>query len=42
MLVAALRVDVEDESPELNARKAKGYRGVAAHCKYLAQDKADM
>ena len=36
VLVAALRVEVEDESPELNAREAKAYRGVAARCNYLA------
>ena len=42
VLVAALRVDVEDESPELNAREAKAYRGVAARCNYLSQGRVDM
>ena len=42
MLAAALKVEVEEESPELNARDARAYRGVAARCNYLAQDKVDM
>ena len=29
---AALKVEVVDESPELWARDAKAYRGVAARC----------
>ena len=42
MPVAAFRVQVGEESPELNARDARAYRGVAARCNYLVQDSVDM
>ena len=42
MLAAALGVEVEDESPELNAGDARAFRGVAARCNYLAQDMVDI
>ena len=35
-------VEVEDESPLLNAAEAKLYRGVTARCNYLAQDMVDI
>ena len=41
VLVAAFKVEVEDESPELNAGDARAYRGVAARCNYIAQDRVD-
>ena len=39
---AALKVEVVEESPELGARDAKAFRGVAARCNYLVQDKVDL
>ena len=38
VLVAALKAEVADESPELSARDASAYRGVAARCNYVGQD----
>ena len=42
MLAAAFRVEVEDESAELNAVDARAYRGVAARCNYFARDRVDI
>ena len=33
---AALKVEVTDEAPQLSARDAKGYRGIAARCNLQA------
>ena len=42
VLVAALKVEIADKSPELSAREASAYRGVAARCNYFAEDKVGM
>ena len=42
VIVAALRVEIEDESPELNARDAQAFEDVAARCNHLAQGNVDM
>ena len=42
VLVTALKVEIADESPELSARVASAYRGVAAWCNYFVQDNVDM
>ena len=39
---AALKVEVTDEAPQLSARDAKGYRGIAARCNFLEQDRVDI
>ena len=38
----AQRVEVVEESRELGERDARAFRGVAARCKYLAQDRVDL
>ena len=38
----ATAVEIEDDSPLLNAVGAKLYRGVTARCNYLAQDIVDI
>ena len=35
----SLKVEVLEESPELGTKDARAFRGVAARCNYLAQDK---
>ena len=40
--VIATAVEIEDDSPLLNAEEAKLYRGVTARCNYLAQDRVDI
>ena len=42
VLAAALRVKLLDELPELNARDARAFRGVAARCNYFVGDKVIM
>ena len=37
-----ISVEIEDDSPLLNAEEAKLYRGVTARCNYLAQDRVDI
>ena len=39
---AAQRVEVVEESRKLGARDARAFHGVAARCKYLAQDRVDL
>ena len=40
--VTTQKVEVTEESPELGAKDARWYRGVAARCNYLAQDRVDL
>ena len=38
----SVAVEIEDDSPLLGAEEATLYRGVAARCNYLAQDRVDI